>query len=407
MKQSEKWKHSVVTGGWVSPPHEKIGGTNYITDEQYATVKECGIDYLFTMYENPKVYGYEKLDQALDLAKKHGVACIVGEYRLGDCSDEECEQIVNRYRGHEAFVGFNLFDEPGIARFCGLQHQQERVKAIAPECLCYINLLPMYAFSTILKGTYKEGDSQVASVQEYAEYLDEFVKTYKSEVMSYDFYPFRFAYGVHDKNYFTQMQMVRERAAAAGLPFWTFIQLTAWGGDIPLLTDEEIRWQVHTSLAGNAAGIMYFTYWTPIDSDAEQYRGALMTRDGKRGPSFDTVKQINAFIGRVGELLRSVPYRGLWVPPSLREEIPSPSVRLPEGIRLTQADDILIGVYGDEKQTLLYAVNTSFAGERTVALSFAAKKSLHVFSETQEKKLSATQFTAQLDKGDAVLICLQ
>lgn len=404
MNDSKKWKDCVVTGGWVSPPHEKIGGTNYIDDKQYATVKECGLDYLFTMYENPKAYGEGKIMQALDLAEKYGIECLVCDYRIVDCDDSERKAIVQKYTAKKAFAGFNLFDEPGIARFEELDKLRIKIRDIDSDCLCYINLLPMYAFSSILKGTYREGDTDVATLEEYRVYLDEFLRRYDAQILSYDFYPFRFSYGVYDENYFTQMHEARIRAQKAGIPFWTFIQLTAWAKDIPLLSCEEIRWQVHTSLAGGAAGIMYFTYWTPMNSDVEQYRGALMTADGKKGDSFDTVKRLNSFIARIGALLRKYPYRGLIVPSSLSGKVPPQNTRLSKKMQLQHGDDILIGMYGDDIHMILYAVNVSFKEKRAFSIDFGTMKSvrIHTVYDVQERK--STMFSDEIEKGDAVLL---
>ena len=207
MNFDEKNTKKIVTGGWVSPPHELFGGKNFITQETYNQVAESGMDFLFTQYENPKTYGDKYIIKALEFAQNAGVGLFIGDYRVG-YNQEETKQLIEKYTKYSSFTGFNLFDEPGIAKFDELENIRQNIKKIDENVICFVNLLPMYAYSTILKGTYKLGDTQMASEQEYQEYIAEYEKRCGSDLISYDFYPLRFEYGVFDENYFKHMYYI-------------------------------------------------------------------------------------------------------------------------------------------------------------------------------------------------------
>lgn len=403
---SKKFLKNIVTGGWVTPPPEKAGGVNYITDKQYSYAAECEMDYLFAQYENPAAYGEKYIAKALEYAEKYGVQLFVGEYRLQDADEAQTKKILDFYGKYKSFAGVNLYDEPGIALFEKLEKTREKINAVVPNCTCFVNLLPMYAYSTILKGTYKEGDTAVATAEEYKKYVEEFISVYRSELLSYDFYPFRWEYGKYDKNFFLQMYRIYSASKKLEVPFWTFIQVTSWNPEIREMTDEEIEWQVHCSLALGAKGIMYFTYWLPFSSDAERYKQAIIERKGRKGKPFETVKKLNRFIHSLNETLGDADYRGVICGEALSKDIPDGYLTtLSDELKVKTNDNLLIGRFQRKNDEILYVVNTSFEESTVLDICFFGKYSVFVYTSDGEYCFDGSQrYSVAIKKCSAVVL---
>ena len=205
--------------------------------------------------------------------------------------------------------GFQMYDEPSASDFSALAAWATSVAARAPGALRFINLLPNYASVGAL-GT-----------RDYASYLAQYIATVKPDMLCFDHYPV-FGPGsatATDDNatmagYVRNLGAVRTAAAAAGLPFFNFFGSMPFNGRADL-SEAQLRWQVYTSLAHGAAGLLYFCYWSPAGSDFA-WANALMTPrvplaggggggDGgyAPGPHYAQAARINAKLAVLGDFL--------------------------------------------------------------------------------------------------------
>lgn len=386
---AKKYKNQIVTGGWVSPPQELFSGTNYITDEQYSFAKECKMDYLFTLYENPTKYGNEYILSALKAAEKNGIGLFVGDYRFFDADSEQTKKLLSVYEKYESFAGLNLYDEPGIAKFEEIENARKKINQLS-DCTCFVNLLPKYALSSVLKGTYKAGDTGIATKEEYQEYLKKFIHAYKSDILSYDFYPFRWEYGKCDEDFYYQIAVVYSAAKKLGVPMWTFIQITSWNKEIREMTDAEIQWQVYLSLALGAKGIMYFTYWLPFSSEQEHYTQAIIEANGEKGAPFNIVKSLNTFIETINPVMGEASFYGCCCGREIDKKIPDLYERISSfdfngtTCSVFAGDNVIASLFKDQNdRACLLVVNTSFKGCESVNLNFSDAVQLSVVDKNQ------------------------
>jgi hypothetical protein len=70
---------------------------------------------------------------------------------------------------------------------------------------------------------------------------------------------------------------MRRESLAAGVPFWNFFNCMPFGPHSDP-TEDQIRWQIYTSIAYGAKGVLYFCYWTPRGRRVSQGRGDSHTR---------------------------------------------------------------------------------------------------------------------------------
>ncbi|MCS7224207.1 MAG: beta-galactosidase, partial [Armatimonadetes bacterium] len=254
---------------WWGPP---------ATAERYQELAECN----FTM----------TFEADIDLSHRFGMKCLVLDERIvkaaaqpGPDWEKLVEEAVTDYRNHPALFGYYIKDEPNASEFPNLAKVHRRLLELDPQSVPYINLFPTYA------------SQEQLGTATYEEYVDQFLQMIRPKVLSYDHYAF--LEGKDRTDYFLNMELIRLKALQVGIPFW-FILLSTPAKYYRTPTEGELRWQVYTSLAYGAKGIMYFTYWTV---DYEGWGDGIIRRDGTRSERYEIVKEINREVKVLGPLL--------------------------------------------------------------------------------------------------------
>jgi hypothetical protein len=259
---------------WVGPPQ---------TADRYREVADCG----FTVV--PIVAPSEaEILHGLDLAARAGLQGLVVDGRiqsdlpLEDGWQDVVRRVVDAYKAHPAVYGYFLTDEPHLREFGRLRQLVMAFRERDPERVPFINLFPNYATQEQL-GTISY-DAHVAA----------YLETVKPPVLSYDHYALM-EWGDRPE-YFPNLGTIRERALAAGVPFWNVILATPhFNYRDPSPAD--LRWQVYTTLAYGGKGIAYFTYWT---LDVENYRSGIISVYGHRTEKYRAVQQLNWELQNLG-----------------------------------------------------------------------------------------------------------
>lgn len=190
----------------------------------------------------------------LDILQRHSLRGMLG-LGLWNLDDPEkkaqLDVIVDGVRAHPALYAYSLKDEPNSSLFPDLARMRAYLKEKDPSHLVYVNLYPLTASNKQLGIT---GDQ----VPAYREYLRQFIKSVRPELLSYDHYHF----GVRGDGlkYFLNLTLMREAALEAGLPFMNIVQACSWTKGMRIPSGEELRWLTYTSLAYGAQGISHYVY---------------------------------------------------------------------------------------------------------------------------------------------------
>jgi hypothetical protein len=167
--------------------------------------------------------------------------------------------------------------------------------------LRFVNLLPNYA-----------SPAQLGSPT-YGAYVESFIQEVQPDLLSMDHYPrFDQPYAIDGMNktragYVANLAALREAGLRHGLPFWNFFAAMPYD-DYPDPTEDMMRWQVMTSLAYGAKGVLYFCYWTPTGFPLG---GAIITPRGtapghqvyEPGPHYAQAARINSVLRQFGNVL--------------------------------------------------------------------------------------------------------
>lgn len=370
---------------WVGPPAE------YSTDERYKEIAECN----FTL-----TFGGD-----INLSHKHGMKCLVFDDRIfkalakpGVETDAGIEAAVKDYAKHPAFFGFFLKDEPNSRDFPALAHVNQRLLALDPKGVPYINLFPTYATQEQLGNP------------TYEEHVEQFLTIVKPKVLSYDHYAL--LQGRDRPDYFLNMEIIRAKALKYGVPFWFILLSTPhYGYRTP--SEGDLRWQVFTALAYGAKGIMYFTYWTVNEKG---WGDGIIKSDGTRTERYEIVKAINSEVKALGETLLQLTSRKVYHTTAQTPIGASPPDKN-AWVQKVEGGDLVVGELQDaEGKPFLFVTNASHdeAVEATVNLR-AKVKAIHEVSKSAGAKPTplkvrhvgrVASFTLRLSAGDGKLLAI-
>ena len=184
--------------------------------------------------------------------------------------------------------GTQLKDEPAVRDFAALAPAVARVKAAGR--VAFVNLLPNYASTDELNAS------------SYGEYLARYIAEVQPNMLCVDHYPnFDKACDStgHRANktkdgYVRNLLALRAASLASTppVPFWNFFNTMPYGTQASAydVSEAELRWQVWTSVALGAKGVLYFCYWTPPGSVFLR-GGAIMTPRGAPDTPYASLEQ--------------------------------------------------------------------------------------------------------------------
>jgi hypothetical protein len=204
----------------------------------------------------------------------------------------------------------------------------DALRRARPGKLAYINLFPNYATAAQLGST------------NYDVHVSRFVNEVRPDVLSMDHYPLFRPDRDGRENYCRNLEVMRRESLAAGVPFWNFFNAMPYGPHTDP-TEAQLRWQIFTSLAYGAKGVMYFCYWTPRGDEFPK-GGAILTADGRQTRHYEEARRINAGLKNLGPTLMSLTNTGVY---RVKPGASTPDVLKGSGIKAITDGDYLIGSF--------------------------------------------------------------
>ena len=257
-------------GFWVDPP------ASTDLDARYSEIAEANFTFIIG---NFGASTSDTILRQLDLCEKYGLKAIVS--MAGKTPD--------LLPTSNACWGYFLADEPGAGAFPDLRKSTDAIRTARPGKLAYVNLFPNYCPPSAL-GT-----------NDYNEHVQRFVNEVNPDVLSMDHYPQFSPTADGREDYCQNLEVMRRHSLAANIPFWNFFNALPYGPHTDP-TEAQLRWQVFTSLAYGAKGVMYFCYWTPVGADFPK-GGAIITLNGRKTRHYAEAQRINGALKNLGPTL--------------------------------------------------------------------------------------------------------
>ena len=235
--------------------------------ERYREIKDANFNVMTALIgaNTP-----ENLKKHVALSRRYGFKTIVATAGLPD------EELPNARH----VWGYFLRDEPSAKDFPDLAKRVGELREARPGKLGYINLFPSYC------------DLERLGTPTYDEHVAKFVAEVNPDVLCMDHYPFMTPEKDTRAAYLSDIDTLRRHALAAGIPWWNYFNTMPFGPHMDP-TEAQLRWQIFSSVAYGARGVLYFCYWTPTGAEFPR-GGAILTAEGRKTRHYDQAKRINA-----------------------------------------------------------------------------------------------------------------
>lgn len=304
------------------------------------------------------------------------------------------------------FWAFEGGDEPGEHKFPELAEINQRIQRLAPGANYWVNHLPTYL---------SPPDPEQKWLERYEKFIKAYIDIVKPSFFTYDHYclvggNWRGCFQSGD--YFANLAIVRKLALEANIDFGVVVSVAAFLG-VRGASEAELRWQAFTTLAYGSKALGWFTYLTQIEYGNNNWRDAVINRDGSRTRHYSMLKQLHGEILNWGPTLLGLTSTGIYhtEPLPLRTHPISDS----EWVESVTGGEALIGQFQREKdgRPYLMVVNRDYSNDITllVKLRRSGGKILEISKETgQAEKFTdyapaAGVMRVQLPAGDARLFC--
>jgi len=261
------------------------------------------------------------------------------------------DALINRVKNHPSLEAYYIADEPNASDFRGLGRLVSYLRERDPNHFAFINLYPVYA-------TNKQLGINGTPERAYQEYLRRFIEEVKPALLSYDHYHF---YKTHDGDqYFLNLELIRQAALEHGLPFLNIIQASTIEKSWRLVTPDELRLLVYTSLGYCGRGISYFLYWGP------RAYGGLYQED-VRTPLVDTVTVLNKELSAQSSVLMDLDNLGTYHTGPLPTGTKPVPISSP--VRFGGTGNFVLGMFGKNSIiTTFMVVNRDYKKQATAHL---------------------------------------
>ncbi len=314
-------------GTWTENGVKLSAGEDFRTVERLKEYKDAGMTiYLPQSAGNYNGGDWETSDakMVMDRAKEAGLdKVILTDNRIQGLSSAEggligegktfateaeldavIEQYMAPYKGHEAFYGVMLRDEPSYTMFEAYGQVYKSIKRVCPETFVQANLLPMtISLSTerypSLTAEEEEGlNAREITFERYRKYLEMFLDNSGADYIMYDQYPMNET-SIYEM-YIPCLQVAAEVAKEYGVKLFNVTQtmrMKQQGNFTRFVQENDAYWLNNMLVGFGVKQISYFTYWTKQANNASEWfydNGSFINRNGTKTELYDVMKQIMA-----------------------------------------------------------------------------------------------------------------
>lgn len=426
-------------GGYYGPYNEQN-----ITENIYKAIAESGIN-LIVKSEVDYVNANERslIEQGLAYAEKYGIGVFVYDTRLNSITASngvvtehsyvsnpaELGSLLGDYSKYQSYLGNMIVDEPIANKEDGWEtwadDKTTRYKWYEgittalnsyDNLTGYVNLLGQYHMQQI------EGYKYI----EYEAYLRALGKSNK--LLSFDSYPFFEKKGASGglTPYLKSLGIVSKVAKEDGYPFWSYIQAgtdfrddSSAGATTGYLTQAQTLWNVNTSLAFGAKGIVYFPLIQPkhfanLDTATGTYdynRNGIFGADNNKSGYYTMVQTANKQVAAVDEVLMKSLNQGVIVTGQAVTDTADVEniIKRTDKLVSVTGDDAMVGCFNYQDTESFYVVSYDYAASeaQTITLNFDGNHQYRMIQGGATTYGEGSSCTITASAGEGVLIVLE
>jgi hypothetical protein len=355
-------------------------------------------------------------ESEMDVASRHGLRVLFRDDQLlhprsmdDPAQLAKLDALIARVKNNPSLYAYFIWDEPSANLFPRLGRLVAHLRAQDPAHMVYINLFPTVASNEQLG---VEGKTVAA----YKEYVNQFIKTVKPELLSYDHYHFQV--GRDGDQYFLNLSIIRQAALDAGIPFMNIVQASTWDKSMRVPNGDEMRWLNYTSLAYGAQGLSYYVYFEPgAYHEFKEKTGGMMRPDGSTTPQYEAAKALNPQFVAIASQLQPLRSLGAYHTGKIYLGAQALPVNAPFHIALAEGDSpmpasgMLLGYFGKPdnsgkpcEPTYVLVVNLDY--RNAITKTVVGPGPLEAFDAVQQtwKRASGPEITLALPPGGGTLV---
>ncbi len=361
-----------------------------------------------SLFEDYTSYGTDENGNPTETLNK---AVFANQEALNAAVAEQLKNVAT----HPAFYGISLVDEPSYQMFTAIGEVVKAVAAygdtIGKEIYIMQNLLP-YARD----GRLSYNGTNVVSPDTYRDYLEAYYEKagqyMDMKYVQYDDYPFMVGPNNLTLASFIQTQQItsdfaRDKGIYRSVALQTFSQTKLDGTPYGrrAITDTDMLWQIHVSLAMGVKEVSYYTLRpihntsTGIYDNGSEYP---LDRLGNPTELFESVKKANSYMNVMSAALNHFEYQGLkyfggsdavytdrynsytW------DELMSTSAHNCEVIQNDFANEVGVAIGGDLTSTGLVLVTELYDAESGLYGYYVVNASDPYYNETTDNRVKGT-----------------
>lgn len=279
----------------------KFGFWNYVESGVYGADAvdqwkdlHCNLPMSFT-YDCKRHKKQDMID-VLDKCSLHGMKLIVCDsrthyktlVRLGkEAFTEGVKEAYNDFGHHPAVFGFFVGDEPAMTEYEAYIDAINIVVEIAKGLIPFANLVPYWGggsdFDMLVGAKEKKHDQIVENLLSKA----------NLPLLGYDQYCQCLTEQANQQcginSYFFVLDKYNQITKKYGIPF--YVSLLACGHwDYRVPTEDDIRWQIYTSIAHGARGIIWFHLYQ-YEAGTSYVNTPIIGPDRLTSPTYDAIKR--------------------------------------------------------------------------------------------------------------------
>ena len=423
-----------VYTGLEGHPYKDLENDNYITDEHYQNILDCGFAYGMGLFEDRAP---ECFLEALTMASRHNIKYFVKDpfkpYSVESfinnqpssgksCSEffkeyeKELRARFDEYSKHTAFFGLLAIDEPAADKFEAIRFIQDWFEENYPGLEFEVNLLPNYANPYQLSG--REGIQY-----SYEQHIEDFCRIVKPQLLSYDFYVLNIDRKANrmtlSPGFLRNMEIIAKKGQELNVPYYNFL-LTI--GHLYFRTPEkysEIAFQVYPALAYGFSGFQTFTYWTLLGSQPDVHiTHGVVHQDGKLSPTYFAMKEVISEVKFFEKEFCRYNWREVMCvnadenkPNIFFAGLKHAARELKEIDKIKTTEDIIVGRFEDgADSTALLLSNVSdpqYEQGAKIDILFKGKREGTVYYRNTKKSFSGEDLTIYLSCGSGAFVVLK
>lgn len=415
-----------------------------ITEDMYKAIAESGINLIVKSemdYANEDTRAL--LEKGLKYAEKYKIGVFVYDTRLNPITASNgvvtehnyisdaarLATLLGDYSKYQSFLGNMIVDEPIANQKDGwklwAENRIDRYKwyeGITTTLNAYDN---QTGYVNLL-GQYHMQQQEGYVYMEYDSYLRTIGKSNK--LLSFDSYPFWEKAGASGgiAPYLKSLGTISKVAREDGYPFWSYIQAgtdyrddSSDGATTGYLTKAQTLWNVNTSLAFGAKGIVYFplvqpTYFANVEASSGTYdynRNGIFGADNKKNDYYAMVQEANEQVAAVDEVLMKSLNQGVIVTGQAKTDATGVEniITSTDRLRSVTGDDAMVGCFTYKDTEAFYIVSYDYVAteDQTITLNFDRNSQYRIIQNGQTNYGEGSSCTIKASAGEGALVVLE